>query len=233
MLARSIKTISFKVSSRYLSHSSLIANFLNRSINININIIPILFYLTHLQVASPICYICFHPPTLLFVGNPGVSGDRDLHPPQLVVVLVLGSPGLSPLKRYQVTSRDWKFLTWKFSPGKNGEKLKRRHVCSCLGGGGKNSSTGVFFCMIFCFQPSKNMEWMVFWKKRILFKQTYLWYRSSVWIRWSHKGHPHMGNTGCEECHIIQQQIPSTPHLSSSWRFIYPQRAEDLQQVTS
>lgn len=90
MLARSIKTISFKVSSRYLSHSSLIANFLNMSsTSTSTSYLSCFILYTHLQVASPICYICFHPPTLLFVGKPlGFPGDLDLHSPQTG-----GSPG--------------------------------------------------------------------------------------------------------------------------------------------
>lgn len=82
MLARSIKTISFKVSSRYLSHSSLIANFLNMSSISTINIIPILFYLTHLRGGFPYMLHMFPPTHPACVGKPlGVAGDRDLQPP--------------------------------------------------------------------------------------------------------------------------------------------------------
>ena len=131
MLARSIKTISFKVSSRYLSHSSMITNFLNMSSTSTSTSTstPILFYLTHLEGGFPYMLHMFstHPPCLC-LETLGWLETGTSHP-STGGVLVLGSPGLSPLKRYQVTWRRGKFLTWKFSPGKNGEKLKRRHVC--------------------------------------------------------------------------------------------------------
>ena len=48
--------------------------------------------------------------------------------------------------------------------------------------------------------------------------------------------HPvlYANNVSLDPSTYVQQQIPSTPHLSSTsvcWSFIHPQRGEDLQQI--